>query len=267
MATFFGEVRLVSSRAYDEEDEEDPTDVRYNVKVELNKAGEEKISDVEAVVISYGKLATDFCETLVLSEKCINIGTVDIKMEGQTDSEDTGHFHPRNLFPSQLFVTPESLLVCCASKDVTAVLASQFTQKLMGLVKATCVVMVLSSHHYGALKGNYAPQGEDNCVVHSLHSPTFPKLPVYPRLPQPATLDSVPAAVLTESLVSRRPCVVYPVFTETYSTGDLDLVVDALLKVFQSNPFKKFMPSALDPGRLHHYRDKNPRNETLDRYM
>lgn len=55
-------------------------------------------------------------------------------------------------------------------------------------------MMVLSSHHYDALKGNYKPQGEDNCVVHSLHSSAFPHIPVYPQLPQPAILDSIPAA-------------------------------------------------------------------------
>ncbi|KAK8732326.1 hypothetical protein OTU49_007024 [Cherax quadricarinatus] len=268
MATFFGEVRLTSSRAYDEEDEEEESrDVKYDVTVEVNKAGEEMLSNIEAVVISHGKLATDFCETLVLSEKCTNIGVVSVKPQGQTECKDTGDFHPRHPCPSHLFVSPQSLLVCCVSKDVTAAVAYQFSQKLLALVKASCLVMVISSHHYGALKGSYAPQGEDNCVVHSLHSPAFPASPVYPRLPQPATLDSLPAAVLTECLVNGRPCIAYSAFTETYSTGDLDLVVDALVRVFQSAPFRKFMPPTLTQGRLHHYRDKNHLNESLDRYM
>ncbi|KAG7159524.1 proteasome assembly chaperone 1-like [Homarus americanus] len=268
MATFFGEVREVSSRAYDEDEEDDDNVVvSYKVKEELNKEGLEKIPNVKAVIISHGKLATDFCEALVLSEKCINVGTLGVEVQGQTDCEDTGDFHPRHPTPSQLFMSPQSLLVCCVSKDVKAVVASQFAQVLLGLLKSSCMVMVLSSHHYGALKGSYEPQGEDNCVVHSLHSPAFSDSPVYPRLPQPATIDSVPAAVLTECVVGSRPCVLYSVYTETYSTGDLDLVVDALIKVFQTGPFKKFMPASLKQNKLHQYRAKNPQNETLDRYM
>lgn len=73
--------------------------------------------------------------------------------------------------------------------------------------------------------------------------------------------------VLTESVVTGRPCVLYPVFTETYSTGDLDLVVDALVKVFQGSLFKKFTPTSLDYTRLHQYRAKSSRKETVDRYM
>ncbi|XP_071520811.1 proteasome assembly chaperone 1-like isoform X1 [Panulirus ornatus] len=270
MATFFGEVRFASSRAYDENDDDDDSDTvdeTYSVKVELNKAGEDKVANAEALIVSYGTLATDFCEALVLSEKCIDVGTVVVERQKSTDCEDTGDFHPRHPVPSRLFLSPESLLICCISKDVTAIVASRFAQKLLGLVKPSCMVMVLSSHHYGALKGSYAPQDEDNCVVHSLHSPAFQSSPVYPQLPQPATLDSLPAAVLTESIVSSRPCIVYPVFTETYSTGDLDLVIDALIKVIQSKPFKKFTATSQDYSKLHQYRAKSPRYETLDRYM
>ena len=55
--------------------------------------------------------------------------------------------------------------------------------------------MVLSSHHYAKLHGQYNPSMDDNCVVYSLSSKTFPiASKVHPPLPQPATIDSLPAA-------------------------------------------------------------------------
>lgn len=74
-------------------------------------------------------------------------------------------------------------------------------------------------------------------------------------------------SALTECIVNQRPCVAYPVFTETYSTGDLDLVVDAMKKVFHSEPFLKAAASLQDNSKLCQYRDRNMRKETLDRYM
>lgn len=268
MATFFGEVRYLVSRAYDEEDDdEDTPGITYDVRLELSEGGQGKLDGVEALLISYGTLVTDFCETLVLGEQCQEVGRVYVEAQNSPSVEDTGDFHPRKPVPSCLFVTPTSLLVCCVSKDVTAAVAPKFAQKLLSLVKPSCVVMVLSSHHYDALKGNYTPQGEDNCVVHSLHSSTFPHKPVYTRLPQPAILDSVPAAVMTECVVGQRQCVAYPVFTETYSTGDLDLVAGALQRVFQGKPFQKYVSVGLDTKKLHQYRTTNPRRENLDLYL
>lgn len=268
MATFFGEVKYLVSRAYDEADDDDEAPaITYDVRLELNKGGQDKLNTVEALLISYGTLVTDFSETLVLSEQCQEVGQVYIDTQNSPTLEDTGDFHPRKPVPSRLLLTPTSLLVCCVSKDVTAAVALKFAQKVLSLTKPSCVVMVLSSHHYDALKGNYTPQGEDNCVVHSLHSSAFPHTPVYPQLPQPAILDSVPAAVMTECVVGQRACVAYAVFTETYSTGDLDLVAGALQKVFQGKPFQKYVSVGLDTKKLHQYRTTNPRRDNLDLYL
>ncbi|KAG0712683.1 Proteasome assembly chaperone 1 [Chionoecetes opilio] len=268
MATFFGEVKYLVSRAYDEaDDDEESPGVTYDVRLELSAGGQGKLDSAEALLVSYGTLVTDFCETLVASEQCEEVGRVFVEAQNSPTLEDTGDFHPRKPVPSPLFLTPSSLLVCCVSKDVTAAVAPKFSRKLLSLTKSSCMVMVLSSHHYDALKASYSPQGEDNCVVHSLRSSTFPHTPVYPQLPQPAILDSVPAAVLTECVVGRRPCVAYPVFTETYSTGDLDLVAGALQRVFQGKPFQKYVPVGLDTKKLHQYRTTNPRRDNLDLYL
>lgn len=250
------------SRAYDEADDDDETPgITYDVQLELREGGQDKLGTVEALLISHGTLVTDFCETLLLSDQCQEVGSVLVK------AQSSSTLHPHKPIPSPLLLTPTSLLVCCVSKDVTAASASKFAQKLLSLIKPSCVMMVLSSYHYDALKGSYRPQGEDNCVVHSLCSSAFPHTPMYPQLPQPAILDSVPAAVMTECVVGQRPCVVYPVFTETYSTGDLDLVAGALQRVFQGKPFHELVSASLDSKKLHQYRTSNPRRENIDLYL
>ena len=71
---------------------------------------------------------------------------------------------------------------------------------------------------------------------------------------------------MTDCIVKGKPCVLYPVFTETYSTGDLDLVVDSLVKIFHKDPFRNILPS-VDPSKLHKYRTTKSCKEMLDRYM
>lgn len=271
MALAFGELRYSTSRAYDELEDDDTDNSRsieYNLTVELNDPGEglAKLSKCDILILSYGTLVTDFCETLLVSKQCIDCGSIKVEEDVPTNIDESSDFRPRKPKPSTLFIMQNSVLVCSVSENVTAVVANRFADKLLSLVAPTCIVMVLSSHHYSQLRGSYTPTDDGNCLVHALHSPSFTYPTAYSQLPQPATLDSVPAAVLTESIVRRKPCVVYPVFTETYSTGDLDLVVDSLIKVFNCDPFKRILPS-LDQSKLHQYRAKNPRKEMLDRYM
>lgn len=269
MALDFGEPVFSSSRAYDEleDDDECPSaNVEHNLSLDLKNAGETKsrISKCDALIISYGTLASDFCETLLISKGCVECGS--IKVEKSMEVDDTSDFRPRKLKSSSLSIIQDSVLVCNVSQDVTAILANRFAEMILGLVSPSCKVMVLSSHHYGQLQGNYNPMNDTSCIVHSLISPAYTHPPAYPQLPQPATLDSVPAAVLTECIVKKRPCVAYPVFTETYSTSDLDLVIDSLMKVFRCNPFKSILPS-VDQSKLHQYREKNSRKDILYRYM
>ncbi|XP_068238837.1 proteasome assembly chaperone 1-like [Palaemon carinicauda] len=270
MALDFGEPVFSSSRAYDELEDDDTCPSNYikqNLFLNLKDAegAKSRLSKCEALIISYGTLALDFCETLLLSKECIDCGTIKVEKE-KSDVEDTGDFRPRKLKSSSLFLIQDSVLVCNVSQDVTADLANMFADMILGLVSPSCKVMALSSHHYGQLHGNYNPQEDTCCIIHSLVSPAFKYPPAYSQLPQPATLDSVPAAILTRCIVEKRPCVAYPVFTETYSTADLDLVVDSLIKVFNCNPFKSIV-SSVDQSKLHQYRERNLRKDVLYRYM
>lgn len=67
---------------------------------------------------------SDFCETLLLSDQCQEVGSVLVKPQSSST------LHPHKPIPSPLLLTPTSLLVCCVSKDVTAASASKFAQKV-----------------------------------------------------------------------------------------------------------------------------------------
>lgn len=72
--------------------------------------------------------------------------------------------------------------------------------QVLGLVNGSCLVVVLSSHHYSKLRGAHhlssSPSDMGNCVTYSLCSLPYASAhtPAHPPLPQPAVLDSVPAA-------------------------------------------------------------------------
>ncbi|CAL4246209.1 unnamed protein product, partial [Meganyctiphanes norvegica] len=165
---------------------------RYELSIELNESW--KAASSQAIVAAYGELATEFCKTVLITENCKEVGNINIIEDRKTDVDDTGDFHPRIPKPSQLYLNPLGTLICCVSKDVSPKLSNSFTSKLLSLVPSG-PILVLSSHHYGSLQGSYAPQENENCVVHSLSSPAFLKYKaVYPPLPQPATVSSFPAA-------------------------------------------------------------------------
>jgi len=264
MTSFFGEVRYAPSRAFEEEEDE-LEEIKYELSIELNETW--KTGSTQAIVAAYGELATEFCETVLITENCKEVGSIKIVEVRITDVDDTGDFHPRIPKPSQIYLNPQGTLICCVSKDVSAKHSNSFTSKLLSLVPSG-PVLVLSSHHYGSLQGSYAPKDGENCVVHSLSSPEFLKYKAaYPALPQPATVSSFPAAMLTTCMAMSRECILYPVYTETYSTGDLDLVASSLLKIFRSDPFSKLVTPELNHSCISQYRATNPRKETLDRYM
>lgn len=104
---------------------------------------------------------SDFCETLVLSDQCQEVGSVFVEAQNSPTPEDTGDFHPRRPVPSRLFVTPTSLLVCCVSKDVTAAAASRYAQKV---VFSSCLTLCCLS----SVDGYAPPLFFYRAVSHSL---------------------------------------------------------------------------------------------------
>ncbi|XP_076030212.1 proteasome assembly chaperone 1-like [Oratosquilla oratoria] len=260
MATFFGEVIPISTRAYDEEEDEE-TVSSVNVKLSMNSPGQLNCS---ALIVAQGALACDFAESVLKTEDTKIIGSIEVERERIEKPEYT-EFHARMPVPCHLYQTPTDVIICIASKDVTADVANKFSEKILSVIQHTAPVVVISSHHCSALLGHYA-SGED-CIIKSLKSPEFNFKTVFPRLPQPATLDSVPAAILTSSIVTRRPCVIYAIYTEAYSTGDLDLIASPLMTAFKCEPFKTLVSQTLDKSKLQSYRRKNVRQENIDRYM
>ena len=59
----------------------------------------------------------------------------------------------------------------------------------------------------------------------------------------------------------------YCAYTETYSTGDLYLLIDHFSKIFEAQFLNKLVTLDLSKETLCKYQQKNPRAENLDRYM
>lgn len=81
------------------------------------------------------------------SEKCSEAGVIEVKQKREISIEDTGDFRPRQPQPSKLFITPHSVLVCCTSRDVTPIIATQFVQKVCDQ-SLSCTTKVVNYHVY-----------------------------------------------------------------------------------------------------------------------
>ncbi|KAB7505333.1 hypothetical protein Anas_12624 [Armadillidium nasatum] len=239
MATFFGEVIFSTSRAchadpfgfYDEDEEEEETNELQMKKFEIEMSLKEE------------KLKINLCKFLQGCLKCNDykeIGMIKVKKNGN-DGVDTVDFRPRILKPSPLYL-------------------SNFATQILSLVNVACPILVLSSHHISKL----AEVNDDNrCISYCLQSPTFtPPTDSFELLPQPSVLDSIPAAIMTASIIEDRPCLICSTYVETFSPGNVDLVAGAFEKVINLAPFS---------GSLY-YDEKaviqqNNKSEILYRYM
>ena len=103
----------------------------------------------------------------------------------------------------------------------------------------------------------------EDCPIYSITTEKKPNS-VAP-LPQPATLDGLPAAVMTTMLMEDIPCLVYVTYTPSSSISDVDLVVKPFCSALNSSDLS-----------MHFDKDKiesciNAKStvgsESLDRYL
>lgn len=231
MATFFGEVLSVYSRAVEEEEEEveEENEEDEEIRRELEKKREVVLHwspDVSEALSSGNKLqfsdfilavghnAASFLSAFVLSSaNWDTVGHASVWNErsravtGQNSHEAACVFHRRQDKPS--------VLIC----QVTCYLAEdqlfQWTEKVFDCLQLRGLnVTVLSDGSVSDYKTADYLCSSSAPFLRSLHTDAFSDRPVCPPLEQPNIVTGLPAAVLNHCQVRRLAAVVYQCYSD-----------------------------------------------------
>ncbi|XP_060764232.1 proteasome assembly chaperone 1 [Neoarius graeffei] len=236
MATFFGEVLSVYSRAveeddYDDMEKENEEDLQIRREIEekrevhikwcpeVSKAVEssEKLQCSD-LIIAVGPNAAGFVSAYVLSsESWTQVGWVSLwneKSHGST-RPDTAPLpgEPGCVFYQQKSCS--SVLICQCTCYIAEDQLFQWAEKVLGSMQSRgLTVTVLSNSplteyktpHY--MNGNVAP------FVRALKTSTFPDNLPCPLLEQPNIITGLPAAVLNQCQVQHIPAVLFQCFSD-----------------------------------------------------
>ncbi|XP_077597460.1 proteasome assembly chaperone 1 [Stigmatopora nigra] len=229
MATFFGEVLSVCSRAVEEEDDEEELDENEEdaqIRKELDEKrvvqlhwGPEVCEALKSgeklpcsnFILAVGHNASRFLSVYVLaSEKWEMVGSASVwneRSQAKSGQESGCVFLRRRDDPSVMICQ----LTCYVAEDQQF----QWTEKVLDSLQHRGLnVIVLSDCSLADYKSADYLYGSSTPFLRSLHSNVFSGPTVCPALEQPNILTGLPAAVLNHCQVHRIPAVVYQCFSD-----------------------------------------------------
>ncbi|XP_061177285.1 proteasome assembly chaperone 1-like [Saccostrea echinata] len=262
MATFFGEILPVISRAVDDDEEEESfenleTSVKLRwkkeIKEELELTKDEKLQ-VDAFVLAIGPAATGFTQTYVTHKNYEVIGGLfcgmkedDVNTFGQTSPTDkTCYIYRKCDYPSAL--------VCECNYDVRPEYAHSFVNQLMSFLNLSeGHVVILSSAFTSEYKSEIPTSDMNPPFLRALKTTQFLGTPLAPYLEQPNVVTGLGAQVMTYCHIHKIKALLYVCYTDTIH---LDF---ATMKTFQ--PLIETTP-------IHLIREKNTKaSETLKKIV
>ncbi|XP_028323439.1 proteasome assembly chaperone 1 [Gouania willdenowi] len=236
MATFFGEVLSVYSRAVEEEeDEEDENEEDKQIRRELEEKREVRLlwnPDLTAslksgdklpcsdLIIAVGLNAASFMSVYVLSSaKWDRVGHASVWNErsraiSSEDSPCIFYRHKDN----------PSVLICLVTGYIAEDQQFQWTEKVFdSLQQRQLSVTVLSDSFVAEYKtADYVCRGSAP-FLRSLHTSGFSDQPVCHSLEQPNILTGLPAAVLNHCQVHRIAAVVYQCYSDVIGPDSISM--------------------------------------------
>ncbi|KAF2359862.1 Proteasome assembly chaperone 1 [Trinorchestia longiramus] len=217
----FGDVKFYSSRAFLDDDDDIDDEIEPCVVETLLTEGLQ-LQPVSALLLAYGGLAVEFGRQLLQRESFSSVGCV----------AASSHEAPETL--AELHTLESTLLVLCPESR-TSDSANLLANQVLALCSSDCSCAVLTSQHISKLRAATGDFVDCSEVLRCLTSPSATHLsPSIRRLPQPAFIDSVPAAVVTACTMRSLSCVVYVAYTETISTSDTSAVAPELQRALHS---------------------------------
>jgi len=218
MATFFGEILPISSRAFEDEDDEydEPLNqgepvllLSKKVKVELEKTVDKKIP-CENLIIAVGQEANAFTEVYVKTFKYELIGGIFTQITDedactllQTAPTD------KTCFLYRCHSNP-NILVVQSLRDVTMEQSFDWAKLLCSSIHLDkAYIALLSSTNTGGYCSDTTPSELDTPFLRALKTDKFLGVPVCPILEQPNMLTGLPAQLMTFFQVHQYKAVAY----------------------------------------------------------
>ncbi|KAI7793353.1 proteasome assembly chaperone 1 [Triplophysa rosa] len=230
MATFFGEVLSVYSRAVEEDDDDDLTqneedeqirreiEEKRSVRVQWMSQTDTRSVSCSHLIIAVGLNATGFTSAYVLS--CGGwsaVGWVSLWNERSHSSSRTDSA-PVPGQPACVLYQQEhnpSVMMCVCTCYVAEDQLFQWAEKVLGCVqKRALTVTVLSDCVLAEYKASDYLSGNSTPFLRALKTATYTGAVACPLLEQPNIITGLSAAVLSHCQVHQIPAVVYQCYSD-----------------------------------------------------
>lgn len=236
MATFFGEILPVISRAVDDDDDDESFEnLETYVKIKWKKEAQEEMEltkdkklQANAFVLAVGPAATGFTQTYVTHKNYEIIGAMfcgmkedDVNTFGQMSPTDkTCYIYRKCDYPSAL--------VCECNYDIRPEYAHSFVNQLMSCLNLCEGHIVIFGSTFTSEYKSEVPTSDMNPpFMRALKTASFLGTPMAPYLEQPNVATGLPAQMLTYCHIHKLNAVLYMCYTDSIH---LDF---ATLKTFQ----------------------------------
>ncbi|XP_071135747.1 proteasome assembly chaperone 1-like isoform X2 [Mytilus edulis] len=245
MATFFGEVLPVVSRAVEEDDDNDSESECFErvtalwtraAKHSMSESGEGKLP-CEILIIAVGPAATGFIQTYVIHKNYEIIAGLfsglhedDINTLSQKTPTDKSCFLYRKK-------DCPKILVCQCNITVTPEQAFSFTEQIFPSIKLEdAYVSILCSAHTSEYKADIPISDMEVPFLRSLRSTKYLGTPLAPYVDQPNIVTGLPAQCLSYCQVNKVIAVLYACYTDSIQVDSATM--RCFLPLIQSTPIK-----------------------------
>ncbi|XP_064628864.1 proteasome assembly chaperone 1-like [Lineus longissimus] len=247
MATFFGEVLPVFSRAVEDEDDDDaallPHQEQYvclRWSPETRRIFEEKQTlQCSSIIIAVGKAATAFANTYLVENNTDVIGTICSGMSNRESNTLCQRSLRDRTCNIHRLKNKSDVLLCLCNTIVTPEQAFSWTTQLFSSLDKSTHVTVISSSHASEYKSDIPSSDLPFPMLTALKTSTFSGKAVCRYLQQPNTVTGLPAQILTYCQSHSLPAVLYHTYTDVLYLDSI--TINSFKPLLRISPFRDIL--------------------------
>lgn len=226
MASFFGEIRTLSSRAVDDEEADDQA--KYEVTYE--ESDKTYPRHVKLMIISVSEIASIFVKSHFLNDNAIPICTINYTCLKNTDESMlyTGLLSNKNVKNVAVSISASypDAMVCEVSKSVPEEICHEICEIIFNYFTPSRV-LILTSKHMATFKSENSLLSFQAPFLKSLCSTQYftSHLCNIPHLNSPNFLSNIPASILLKCEVKKLPALCIVGYVDTDAIDSLNVQV------------------------------------------
>jgi len=223
MATFFGEILPLSSRAVDDEEDDENCDLNFTEPVlqwsnsitkELETAGEKRIS-CDNLVVALGEEANAFTDVYVKTYEYELIGGIFTGVDDKDPSTLLQNAPSDRTCLIYRCCSNPKIIICQCNTKVSPEQTFQWSKLLCDNINLDAAyIAVLATCSTGSYTSHIPPSDLDTPFLRALKTDKFAATPVCKILEQPNMLTDMAAQLMTFFQVHNYKAVIYVVYKE-----------------------------------------------------